>query len=224
MNQTVQQLSSYDSEQKTFFQNVSHELRTPLMSIKLHAEGIEHGVMEQVKSSRIIIDEVDRLSEMVEDLLYISRMHSLPQEIEMQKNDLRETLSRCAQNLKSVADQKGIQYIFAFSDQPVLFTYNEKHMYRALYNLIDNALGYAKSRVALTCRIEDGKILVAVEDDGEGIATDVLPHIFKRFYKGPQGKQGIGLSIVKSIIEMHHGGITVDCDELTRFRIVFEGR
>lgn len=222
MNQMVRQLGNYDSEQKTFFQNVSHELRTPLMSIKCYAEGIECGLMERVKSSLIIIAEVDRLSEMVEDLLYISRIHNLTQHLEMQENDLRETLSLCAENLKSVALKNKIEIIYAFDDAPVVFPYHEKHMYRALYNLIDNALRYAKTKVILTCKAENGKIFVAVANDGRGIAPDILPHIFERFYKGQGGKNGIGLSIVKSIVRLHHGRISAACDGLTRFMIEFD--
>lgn len=217
MNKSADQLGRYDSEQKTFFQNVSHELRTPLMSIKLNAEGIQYGLMDKEKSSGIIISEVDRLSELVEDLLYISRIDGITQKIDMQENDIRETLSLCAENQKSMADKKKISFVYDFSEKPVLLTYNEKHMYRALYNLIANALQYANTKVNLSCKKEGGKAVITISDDGPGIPSDDLPHIFERFYKGENGKHGIGLSIVKSVAELHSGEIKAFCTDMTHF-------
>ncbi|MHB8064429.1 MAG: sensor histidine kinase [Ruminiclostridium sp.] len=222
MNQTVRQLSNYDSEQKTFFQNVSHELRTPLMSIKCYAEGIEYGLMENVKSSRIISEEVDRLSEMVEDLLCISRINNITENVEMQENDLRETFSLCAENLKSIADKANIKLIYDFAEAPVLFKYNDKYMYRALSNLITNALRYAKSQIILVCKNEGKTVKLSVADDGEGISADALPYIFERFYKGKSGKHGIGLSIVKSVVNLHGGKISVTINNGTCFLIEFD--
>ena len=219
MNVTAAQLGRYDSEQKTFFQNVSHELRTPLMSIKLNAEGMQCGLMDQVQSSGIIISEVDRLAELVEDLLYISRVDSITGRIDMAQNDIRETLSRCAENQRSMADKRNISFIFDFAERPVMASYNEKHMYRALYNLIANALRYASEQVVLSCRAEDGNAVIAISDDGPGISPDDLPHIFERFYKGANGKHGIGLSIVKSVAELHGGAVHVECAEMTRFTL-----
>lgn len=217
MNQSAGQLASYDREQKTFFQNVSHELRTPLMSIKLNAEGIQCGLMEKDKSSGVIISEVDRLSEMVEDLLYISRIDNITRHVEMSPNDIRETFSLCAESQKSIADKRQIAFIYDFSDMPVIFSYNEKHMYRALYNLIANALQYAKSKVVLSCVIEDNKVIISVADDGAGISENDLPHIFERFYKGAGGKHGIGLSIVKAVVELHGGSVRAVCTDTTHF-------
>lgn len=217
MNKSATQLANYDSEQKTFFQNVSHELRTPLMAIKVNAEGIQYGLMEKEKSSGIIISEVDRLSELVEDLLYISRIDSITQHIEMQENDLRETLSLCAENQKSIADKNHIALIYDFAPMPVLLLYNERHMYRALYNLISNALQYAKSKVILSCKTESNKAVISIADDGSGISENDLPHIFERFYKGANGKHGIGLSIVKSVIDLHGGSVRVACTDMTTF-------
>lgn len=223
MNQSACQLNNYDKEQRTFFQNVSHEFRTPLMSIKCYAEGIECGLMDQVKSSSIIIAEVDRLSEMVEDLLYLSRMDNLTQHIDKKPGDLRETFAACAENLKSIAEKRNISFIYDFDEVPVSFEYNDKYIYRALSNLIANALRYAKSKVILTCRTVDKIISLSVTDDGEGISEKDLPHLFERFYKGKNGNHGIGLSIVKSVINLHGGRISVNCsNHQTSFFIEFE--
>ena len=220
MNLSAEKLGNYDAEQRAFFQNVSHELRTPLMSIKCHAEGMEHNLLDKDDSSRIIISETDRLSEMVDDLLYISRMEAV-QTPEMQENDLRETLSFCIERLKPVAEQDGKRLIFDFDSIPVLFKYNEKHMTRACTNLISNALRYAKSTITVTCKGEAETIVISVTDDGDGISASDLPHIFERFYKGRDGKYGIGLSIVKLVVELHGGEVSACSDELTVFKMIF---
>ncbi|NLC40896.1 MAG: HAMP domain-containing histidine kinase, partial [Clostridiaceae bacterium] len=200
--------------------NTHHELRTPLQSIRCYAEGIEYALMDPRQSAATIISETDRLSELVEDLLYISRVENITSHVEMRENDLRDTLSLCADLLQPMAEKKGLQFEYEFDDQPVLLSYNEKHMYRAFSNLLSNALRYAKGSIILGCHSRAGYAEVSVTDDGPGILLDVLPHIFERFYKGTDGKHGIGLSIVKSVVELHGGEITVESEEKTRFTIL----
>ncbi len=222
MNQSAEKLDAYDKDQRAFFQNVSHELRTPLQSIRCYAEGVEYGLMDPKKSGSTIISETDRLSELVEDLLYISRVDSITSHVELHENDLRDTLSLCAENLRPLAEKRGLRFEYDFEDEPILYSYNEKHMYRAFSNLISNALRYAEKAIILRCRNSAEQIEVSVIDDGPGISAEDLPHIFERFYKGKNGKHGIGLSIVKSVVELHGGEITVDCTNGTRFSILFK--
>ncbi len=221
MNLSAEKLDAYDKDQRTFFQNVSHELRTPLQSIRCYAEGVEYGLMDPKKSGTTIVSETDRLSALVEDLLYISRVDSITSPIAMQQSDLRDTLSLCAEHLRPVAEKKGLRFQYEFDAQAVLLSYNEKHLYRAFSNLIANALRYAAGVVTLRCRSRADSVEVSVLDDGPGISPADLPHIFERFYKGPDGKHGIGLSIVKSAVELHGGKIEVDCDQGTRFTVLF---
>lgn len=221
MNQSAEKLELYDKDQRAFFQNVSHELRTPLQSIRCYAEGVEYGLMDAKKSCATIVAETDRLSELVEDLLYISRVDSITNQMEKRENDLRDTLALCAEAQKMLAERNGIRFEYQFDENPVMFYYNEKHMYRALSNLISNALRYAQATVILRCRQSVTQIDVSVIDDGKGISPDDFPHIFERFYKGKDGKHGIGLSIVRSVVELHRGKISVSCDRGTRFTITF---
>ncbi len=206
MNRAAEQLDTYDREQKAFFQNASHELRTPLQSIKCSAEGIEHGILDAKKASQVISSETDRLSELVEDLLYLSRMDSLTT-IKMEEWDLRDILSNCAERQMSLGVERGLQFVFDFPPEPVNMACDENHLSRAFSNLIANAIRYANHTIILSCGTIDDQIVVTVKDDGQGIAESDLPHIFDRFYKGRDGKHGIGLSIVKSVVEQHGGQI-----------------
>ncbi len=213
MNTAARHLDSFDREQKTFFQNVSHELRTPLQSIRCSAEGIEHGILEAQSASRVIISETDRLSEMVEDLLYLSRIDNLSQDENLRTAcDLREMLSNCAVRQNSVAEEKGVCFVFDFAEKPVICNCSEKHLTRAFANIISNAIRYACKEITISCRQEEGPAIIEIKDDGEGVADQDLPFIFERFYKGRGGKHGIGLAIVKTIIEQHKGFISVKSD------------
>lgn len=207
MNKAAAQLDAYDKEQKQFFQNVSHELRTPLQAIKCSAEGIEQRILDPGQSSRVIISETDRLKEMVEDLLYLSRIDNITADSKIEEYDLRELLSNCAERQRSLAAERNIRFVFEFDEQPVNMCCDEKHMSRAFANLISNAIRYAEAGITLVCRQAGGSITISVADDGAGILNEDLPHIFDRFYKGNGGKHGIGLSIVKSVIEQHGGSI-----------------
>jgi two-component system, OmpR family, sensor histidine kinase CssS len=212
MNTAAGRLDSYDREQKTFFQNVSHELRTPLQSIRCSAEGIEHGILEQQAASRVIITETDRLSEMVEDLLYLSRIDNISRDDLAAECDLREILSNCAERQRGVAAERGLQIAFNFDPHPVNYICSDKHLSRAFTNLISNAIRYARTIITLSCRTNGDAAIIEVKDDGPGIDEKDLPFIFNRFYKGKEGKHGIGLAIAKTVVEQHKGIIAVNSD------------
>jgi len=205
LNNSAKQLGIYDSEQKAFFQNVSHELRTPLMSIQCQAEGISFGLMEPKEASETILSEIHRLSDMVTDLLYISKIDNIATVYETAKTDLQKIIRLCAQRQQSVADKKGIRFTFDFSDPSVEYECTSELISRAIDNLISNAIRYASNEIVLSCRKEQYQIIISVIDDGIGLEQSDLPHVFERFYKSNGGNHGIGLSIVKTIVEQHNG-------------------
>ncbi|MDO5517669.1 MAG: HAMP domain-containing sensor histidine kinase [Clostridium sp.] len=224
MNKAANELDKYDREQKVFFQNVSHELRTPLMSIKGYAEGIKYQMIENDEAADIILEEGNRLEELIEELLYMSKMDNITKDYVKNKRDLREVLSDCAIKERSIAVKNSIEIIYDFDDEPVIFECEEKSLYRAFINIIDNGLRYAESSVIIRCNKYKDKIIISIENDGEFIDEKDMPHIFERFYKGSKGKNGIGLSIVKSVIEMHGGKICAEncSDGYVKFNIEFK--
>ena len=214
MNQTAGQLEKYDSEQKLFFQNVSHELRTPLMSIKGYAEGLKYHMFEDDKEpADVILAEADRLTQMVEDLIYVSKIDSIKTDTVYAEADLREILSQCGNNLKGVVFNSGVTIEYHFPEEPVLIRCDERQWEKAFGNILSNGLRFAKSRIDVTCRENEDEVTVLVQDDGEGIEPESLPHIFERFFKGKKGKHGIGLAIAKSVFENHGGTITAENNE-----------
>ena len=213
LNKTAKQLDLYDSKQKAFFQNVSHELRTPLMSIRCYAEGIAYNMMPHEDASKTILQETDRLTDMVTDLLYISKIDNITSAHKQSKADLLDIIRTCAQQQKAIAEEKKIHYTFDFAEPQIYYECLEELLSRAISNLISNAIRYASSEIVLTCFEKGGQIVIQVADDGPGIDADSMPHVFERFYKGSGGNQGIGLSIVKSIVEQHSGQVQAENSE-----------
>ncbi|MCL2610067.1 MAG: HAMP domain-containing histidine kinase [Defluviitaleaceae bacterium] len=208
LNKSVKQLAAYDSEQKTFFQNASHELRTPLMSIKCYAEGISFDLMEPKKASETILQETDKLSDLVTDLLYIAKIDNISTAYIAEEVDLLELLRNAAIRQEVVAAKGNINFSVNFDEVSIYYNCVSELISRAIDNLISNAIRYANSEIILSCYRRENHIEICVVDDGKGIEPDLLPHVFERFYKGVDGIHGIGLSIVKSIIEQQGGRIS----------------
>ena len=209
MNEMVNKLNAQDETQRSFFQNVSHELRTPLQIIKSQTESAQVGISSINDASMIIHKEVDHLSELIDDILVLSRLESKSNELIKSSNDLRETISTTSERYRSIASQNNINFFYEFDSKPVLFEYNEASFEKVISNLISNALRYSKTQIILRCTHQNDRILIEVEDDGEGILEKDLPHIFERFYKDKTGHYGIGLSIVQSIVNSYNGHIEV---------------
>lgn len=217
-----------EKSQIQFFQNASHELRTPLMSIQGYAEGLKEGVIsDEKKALDVIIQESAKMSELVNEILYLSKLSATTPKFE--KVDLQELLYECAEEVQGVLQKKKIRLIDSLGFDGILkeeqgealwIFADEKALKRAIGNILSNATRYAKTQIAMELLKEDDLIKISITDDGEGISPEDIEHIFERFYKGKGGKFGIGLSITKHIVEQHGGYIEVFSEEgLTRFTI-----
>ena len=209
LNHTAKQLARYDNEQKTFFQNVSHELRTPLMSIKSYAEGIKHGIMDPAMASETILECTDRLTDMVGDVLYVSRIDNITPPAMEEINFTALTEERVARQ-RALAERKGLTIVFKSDGEPIAISCVPNYIERAVDNLISNAIRYATNTITIECYAIGSKAIIRVLDDGPGFEPDKLPHVFERFFKGKNGLTGIGLSIVKSVVEQHKGTATAE--------------
>jgi len=212
LNHTARQLAKYDNDQKTFFQNVSHELRTPLMSIISYAEGIKYGIMKPETASEIILEATDRLSGMVDDILYISRIDNITSPT-MEMANLPAIVADRIRKQLQVAEDNKIKINYISDGIPIIIPCVVSYIERAIDNLISNALRYAKTTVTIECYAIGSRATVRVKDDGVGFEPEALPYIFERFYKGKNGLTGIGLSMVKSITDQHKGTATAENDE-----------
>ena len=193
--------------QQTFFQNASHELKTPLMAIQGYAEGIQAGVMDAGGAAEVILAESDRMTELVEELLDISKIDMGRQQLTLSETDIRELLYDSIRAVEPAAAASGITIAPDFPEEPVMVKCDDTQIRRAVTNILTNGLRYAHSQLCLTCRPDKRNVIIRIQDDGDGIAEGDLPHIFERFYMGKSGKSGIGLALTKEIIHLHKGMI-----------------
>jgi signal transduction histidine kinase len=193
--------------QQTFFQNASHELKTPLMAIQGYAEGIQAGVMDTASAAEVILAESDRMTELVDELLDISKIDMGRQPLTLSEMDVRELLYDSIRAVEPAAAAGGIAIVPDFPEEPVMVSCDDTRLRRAVTNILSNGVRYARSELRLTCCAEKRHVTIRIQDDGDGIATEDLPHIFDRFYMGKSGKSGIGLALTKEIIHLHKGTI-----------------
>ena len=205
----AQNLVKYDRQQKDFFQNSSHELKTPLMSIHGYAEAIKDGVVSPqdiVPSLDIIIEETNKLAEIVNNIMYLTRLDD--------NTDAKDKINEI--NLKDFIEEILSRFEIILNERAIIIRNNvgsdikidmeEEHLFRIFSNLISNSIRYAKSEIIIESETDNG-LIIRLCDDGTGFEEKELPHVFKRFFKGDRGKTGLGLSIVKSTVENYNGTV-----------------
>lgn len=213
-NMTVD-LVRYDRQQKEFFQNSSHELKTPLMSIRSYAEAIKDGIVSDNDVDRfldIIVDESNKLTEIVNSIMYMTKLDTDNNgKSPITDINLDEIVEEIVMRFTAVATENDLQIIRSI-DPEIELRLREDHTFMILSNLIANSIRYAKTSIHIDGYYqEEGKeqnVVIEVYDDGEGFDTQEIPRVFDRFFKGEKGLSGLGLSIVKGIVESNGGRVS----------------
>ena len=223
---------AFDNE-KRFTNDASHELRTPTAVIMAQSEyALENiGDKEDVESSlETIHSESEKMNTLVSELLTLARADNGKLHLEKQRTDISLIAEESCERMRSFAAERGVQIV---SDCDIgVYMDAEPIFFGRIYdNLITNAIKYSKENGHIYLSVkqdENKKITIIVRDDGIGIDEEALPHIFDRFYRENatyrQDSLGLGLSIVKLIVEEHNGTITCSSvkDIGTRFTISFQ--
>lgn len=231
LNLMISRLEDSIQSSKQFVADASHELRTPLTVLRGELEGLAQDQQLRPPTRETLgsmLEEVDRLAEIVEGLLALSRLDAGEANSECVPFDLGELAATTADQMSLLAEDKDIAVICEAS--PGVFVEGDRaRMKQVVVNLLDNAIKYTPSggRVCLKITHEDGYAILEVADDGIGIPQEALPHVFKRFYRvdgsrsREQGGAGLGLSIVKSICTAHGAQVEVASmsGKGSRFRI-----
>lgn len=207
-----------------FISNVSHELKTPLTSIKAMVEVLLEGGAEDSKLRKDFLEninqEVDRLSRLVNDLLLLSRLESDKGFLNPVPTDFVTLVTRAVSRFQPRAMKEGLTLSLDIKGDIPPLNVDVNYIDQVISNLIDNAIKYTPSGGKIGITVEDvGKeIKVSVKDTGIGIPKEDLPRIFERFYRGDKSRNlslggvGLGLSIVKHIVEAHGGKVGVESD------------
>lgn len=207
IDEMSKRITQSEQLQKQFFQNASHELRTPLMSIQGYAEGLKYNVIKDTEASYdIILKESKRMSDLVDEILFLSKFEA--QVLNRDNIELDELLYSCG-NQVYIKDRHSHISILWDLQKDITIIGDESLLQRAFSNILSNALRYAKSQICVCAATKKEMVEVHIIDDGDGILSKDMPHIFERFYKGKGGNFGIGLSMTKDIIEKYNGTITV---------------
>ncbi|MBR5409982.1 MAG: HAMP domain-containing histidine kinase [Clostridia bacterium] len=231
-NSMADSLQSIDESRSRFVADTSHELKTPMTIISGFVDGILDGTIppeDTEKYLRIVSDETKRLSRLVVSMLNISKIEADKLKLTLTDVALDDMLCKTVVGFEKTIGDKNISVFGLDELEPVTVPADDTLLGQILYNLIDNAVkftpDYGEIRVSLT---QDKKTAVLkIRNSGKGIPPEECPHIFDRFYKvdksrGLDAKSfGIGLFIVKSVIELHRGTISVDSvvDEYTEFTV-----
>lgn len=201
------QIEAAQKTQQTFFQNASHELKTPLMSIQGYAEGIQTGLLPLDTAANVIMEESDRMTALVEELLTISKLDTCGISNNMLPCDMRDILSDCLMSIDPLLKKQGTSVEIDFSENPVTVCCDEPRLRRAFLNIFSNGMRYARSTLRVSCHAEKKYAVIRIQDDGCGIDNEDMVHIFDRFYVGKSGNIGIGLALTHEIISLHKGTI-----------------
>ena len=229
-NKMADSLEQAENRRSEFIANISHELRTPMTTIAGFADGILDGTIppeSQRKYLTSIRDETRRLSRLVRDMLDVSRTKT--QAADLSKRtvfDLTELVLQTLLSFETRATQKNLDVDPHLPESNVMVFADKDAITRVIYNLLDNAVKFAREGSCLVVRLykDNGKAYVAVRDHGEVIPPDDLPFIFDRFHKSDRSRSldkdgvGLGLYLVKAIINAHDEDIAVRSEDgMTEF-------
>lgn len=203
-------LRTFDEGQKRFLQNASHELKTPLMAIRGYAEGLRDGVFEPSESFRIldiVAQESVRLKQLVDDLIYLSKLETLDELYAFATYDLASIIYKTVERVRPLARDRSVQVRVQASGRPFWASVDPDKMVQALLNLLSNGVRHTRTQVEVALWREGPALYLTVADDGEGFEPGDAERVFERFYHGTRGDTGLGLSIAKAIVEKHRGEI-----------------
>jgi signal transduction histidine kinase len=211
LNYAAREIGTTDRLQKELIANISHDLRTPLTLIKGYSE-VMRDFPEEIttENMQVLIDETTHLSDLVNDLLDLSRIQTGARVLKSERFDITASIREVCSRYDALLKHRGFTIGFQ-SDSPVCVCADHSMILQVLYNLINNAVNFSGSdqRVILSQVRVGTRVRISVTDTGDGIKPEDLPLIWDRYYKVDKIHKramigtGLGLSIVKSILEKH---------------------
>jgi heavy metal sensor kinase len=224
LNHMIERLEESFQQINRFSADASHELRTPLTvlqgeleAVAQKGQGLPGDVRDTIGSA---LEETQRLANIVESLLSISRLDAGEARGQSFRLDFAELARTTADQMRLLAEEKHISVV-CNGTEPVEVDADPSRLKQVVVNLLDNAIKYTPEggKVSISVTRRDGRAILEVADSGIGIASPDLPHIFDRFYRADKarsrqmGGTGLGLSIVRSICQAHGGQVTVKSTE-----------
>ncbi len=217
--QSAQRQRDLERARRDLVAAVSHDLRTPLTAVRAMIEALADDVVQDEATRTRYLEsaraQLENLSTLVDDLFEIAQLDAGVLQIELERASLHDLISDTLSNLQPHAARHGVRLIGEVAPDVDLVLMNPPKMQRVLYNLIGNALRHTPADGTIRLRVlaEGNEVQVEVVDEGEGIASEDLPYIFERTYRGEKsrsrdyGGAGLGLAIVRGLVEAHGGRV-----------------
>lgn len=220
INGMIEVVDATDKMKNDFISTVSHELRTPLTAIKGWGEMLKELDGEDRELSRrgteVIINESERLSRLVEELLDFSRIQSGNMTLRLEKTDVLAELDEAIFVFKERSKRDGIELTYDVPEIPAPMMADSNRIKQVFVNILDNAFKYSEQggRVNVNATVSEGTLVINFSDNGCGIAPEDLPNIKKKFYKAniQVRGSGIGLAVVDEIVKLHNGALEINSE------------
>jgi heavy metal sensor kinase len=214
LNSTFTRLEAAFAQQRQFTSDAAHELRTPVSVMLTQTQSAlnrERSAAEYRQTVEACQRAAQRMRRLIESLLALARLDAGQEEMKRLPFDLARTARDCAELIRPLAEEKGIQLQLELA--PLRCLGDSDRMAQVVTNLLTNAIEHNKpgGEVRLSAKTNNGSALLTVTDTGQGISAEDLPHVFERFYRAEKsrsaGHAGLGLAISKAIVAIHGGKI-----------------
>ncbi|HZK39465.1 MAG TPA: HAMP domain-containing sensor histidine kinase, partial [Clostridia bacterium] len=232
-NSMAKDLATLESSRRNFVANVSHELKTPMTTIGGFIDGMLDGTIEVEKRAyylNIVSDEIKRLSRLVTGMLNMSKIEAGEVTLKPKSFDIAEQIFKTALSFEQIIEKKKITIFGLDQMTSVYLSADESMINQVIYNLVDNAVKFTPTcgYIYLAAYEDNGNVVVKIKNTGVGISSEEIGRVFEQFYKVDRARSydvkgtGLGLYIVKSIIELHGGTISVSSieNQYTEFAFV----
>lgn len=225
IQQMANQLQRYDDTRKEFLSHISHDLRTPLTYVKGYAALLKDSqtIKEEdcKKHAEIIHRQATRMELLVQDLFQLAKLEEGSIELEYQHVSIKPWLQDIEESYSYKLKEEQIKWVLECEPNDITGYFDKKRMEQVIVNLLENSIRYigAQGVISIKVKMDRGNLLFQISDTGQGIPKEDLPYIFERFYRvdkarsSHRGGSGLGLSIVKQIVNLHKGVIRVESEE-----------
>ena len=221
--QDLTEVRSLQTMRRDLVGNVSHELRTPLSAIKAMVETLQDSAVNDKKLASDFLasidSEVDKMTQMVEELAELSRIETGQAKLKLQPTDINQLVEEVVTRLMPQAERRGIVLLTKLLPEPPMTQVDRERIQQVIVNLVHNAIKFtpAGGKATISTELRKGSLIVCVTDTGVGISKEDLPHVFERFYKVDKarsgGGTGLGLAIAKHTVQAHGGSIRANSRE-----------